>query len=57
MLVADIKERHDRLDILINNAGSFEPERSLTKDGWGQPLPLLHCTFSAHPLASGLAEG
>jgi len=32
-MAEDITSRFDRLDVLINNAGTYEPERKLTKDG------------------------
>ena len=43
-LADQIKESHDRLDVLINNAGTFERERSLTDDG-------LETTFAVNYLA------
>ena len=33
-LAAQVREEHDRLHLLINNAGTFEPERKITADGW-----------------------
>lgn len=32
-LAADVKADYDRLDVLVNNAGTGEPERTLTEDG------------------------
>ncbi len=43
-LAAEIMESHDRLHVLINNAGTFQPERKLTKDG-------LEATFAVNYLA------
>ena len=43
-LAAQVKEEHDRLHLLINNAGTFEPERKITEDGW-------ETTFSVNYLA------
>jgi len=43
-LAAQVKEEHDRLHLLINNAGTFEPERKITQDGW-------ETTFSVNYLA------
>lgn len=43
-LADEIRARHDRLDVLINNAGTFEPERMLTEDG-------LEKTFAVNYLA------
>ncbi len=39
-----IKESHDRLDVLINNAGTFQQERRLNDDG-------LEITFAVNYLA------
>lgn len=33
-LAAEIRENHDRLHVLINNAGTFMAERELTEDGF-----------------------
>ena len=33
-LAAQVREEHDRLHLLINNAGTFELERKITADGW-----------------------
>lgn len=43
-LAADIQMNHDRLDVLINNAGVFEKERRLTEDG-------IETTFAVNYLA------
>ncbi|MDD1742898.1 MAG: SDR family NAD(P)-dependent oxidoreductase [Methanotrichaceae archaeon] len=43
-LAADIKERHDRLHVLINNAGTFMRERKLTEDG-------IEMTFAVNYMA------
>lgn len=43
-LAAKIKDSHDRLHVLINNAGTFQPERRLTEDG-------LETTFAVNYLA------
>jgi NAD(P)-dependent dehydrogenase (short-subunit alcohol dehydrogenase family) len=43
-LAAEVVERHERLHVLINNAGTFEVERGLTEDG-------LETTFAVNYLA------
>ena len=43
-LADQIKESHDRLDVLINNAGTFERDRKVTEDG-------LETTFAVNYLA------
>jgi NAD(P)-dependent dehydrogenase (short-subunit alcohol dehydrogenase family) len=43
-LAADFRSTHDRLHVLVNNAGTFEAERSLTEDG-------LETTFAVNHLA------
>jgi NAD(P)-dependent dehydrogenase (short-subunit alcohol dehydrogenase family) len=43
-LADQIKESHDRLDVLINNAGTFQQERMLNDDG-------LEITFAVNYLA------
>lgn len=43
-LADEIRAKHDRLDVLINNAGTYEPERTLTEDG-------LEKTFAVNYLA------
>ncbi len=34
-----INESYDRSHVLINNAGTYQPERRLTEDGLETPLP------------------
>jgi NAD(P)-dependent dehydrogenase (short-subunit alcohol dehydrogenase family) len=43
-LAADVRDRNDRLDVLINNAGVYRDERVLTADG-------LETTFAVNLLA------
>ncbi|MDM7935116.1 MAG: SDR family oxidoreductase [Methanothrix sp.] len=43
-LAADVAERHDQLHVLINNAGTFQRERTLTEDG-------LETTFAVNYMA------
>ncbi|MGD0954132.1 MAG: SDR family oxidoreductase [Methanotrichaceae archaeon] len=43
-LAADVVERHERLNVLINNAGTFQFERSLTEES-------LETTFAVNYLA------
>ncbi|NTV27328.1 MAG: SDR family oxidoreductase [Methanothrix sp.] len=43
-LADQVKESHDRLDVLVNNAGTFQLERSLNDDG-------LETTFAVNYLA------
>lgn len=43
-LAADVQKNHNRLDVLINNAGIFEKERRLTEDG-------IEDTFAVNYLA------
>ncbi len=44
MLASEILEKHDRLHVLINNAGIFQKERRLTEDG-------IETTFAVNYLA------
>lgn len=43
-LADEVQKNHDRLDVLINNAGIFEKERRLTEDG-------IEATFAVNYLA------
>lgn len=43
-LAAAFRERHDRLDVLVNNAGTFRAERTVTDDG-------VESTFAVNHLA------
>ncbi len=47
IMAAEIRESQDRLHVLINNAGTFEPERRTTEDG-------LEKTFAVNYLAQFL---
>lgn len=46
-MAAEIRKSNDRLHVLINNAGTFEPERRITEDG-------LEKTFAVNYLAQFL---
>ncbi len=41
-LAADYRARHDRLDVLINNAGTVYPERTLTAEGHEATFAVNH---------------
>jgi NAD(P)-dependent dehydrogenase (short-subunit alcohol dehydrogenase family) len=43
-LASNVKERHNQLQVLINNAGTYLPERRLTEDG-------IETTFAVNYLA------
>jgi NAD(P)-dependent dehydrogenase (short-subunit alcohol dehydrogenase family) len=42
---AEFRSRHDRLDVLINNAGVFVPERHTTLDGLEETFALNHLGY------------
>ena len=41
-LAEEIKAKHDRLDVLINNAGVYMKKRALTEDGYEMTLQVNH---------------
>jgi retinol dehydrogenase-12 len=41
-LAADVRSRHPRLDVLLNNAGGVSMERRLTPDGFEQTFAVNH---------------
>ena len=41
-LAAEVLEQHDRLDVLINNAGVYEHERGLSEDGLEMTFAVNH---------------
>jgi NAD(P)-dependent dehydrogenase (short-subunit alcohol dehydrogenase family) len=49
-MAADFEGRFDRLDVLINNAGAWHPDRTLTIDG-------IEATFATNHLAYFLLTG
>ncbi|HEY5241713.1 MAG TPA: SDR family oxidoreductase [Polyangiaceae bacterium] len=42
---AEVKSRHARLDVLVNNAGVFVPERHTTVDGLEETFALNHLGY------------
>ena len=42
ILAEKIKDKFDKLDILINNAGTFEKEKALTQDGYEKTFQVNH---------------
>jgi NAD(P)-dependent dehydrogenase (short-subunit alcohol dehydrogenase family) len=44
-LAATLRERHDRLHVLVNNAGALFPRRRLTIDGIERTLALNHLGY------------
>jgi NAD(P)-dependent dehydrogenase (short-subunit alcohol dehydrogenase family) len=44
-LAEEIHRRHDRLHVLINNAGALFPRRQLSEDGIEQTLALNHLAY------------
>jgi retinol dehydrogenase 12 len=49
-VAAEVEARHDRLDVLVNNAGVISPRRPLTSDG-------LEVTFATNHLGPFLLTG
>ena len=44
-LAAEFQERHERLDVLLNNAGAFFPEREDTAEGLERTFALNHLSY------------
>jgi NAD(P)-dependent dehydrogenase (short-subunit alcohol dehydrogenase family) len=44
-IAASFKERFDRLDVLVNNAGAIFPNRELTAEGFEQTFALNHLSY------------
>ena len=42
---AEFKSRHDRLDVLVNNAGVYVPERHVTVDGLEETFAVNHLAY------------
>jgi NAD(P)-dependent dehydrogenase (short-subunit alcohol dehydrogenase family) len=42
---AEIKSRHTRIDVLVNNAGVFVPERHTTADGLEETFAVNHLAY------------
>jgi retinol dehydrogenase 12 len=56
-LAADVRSRHDRLDVLVNNAGVISPGRQLTADGLETTFATNHLgPFLLTSLLRGLLE-
>jgi retinol dehydrogenase 12 len=56
-LAADVLGRHDRLDVLVNNAGVISPRRQLTEDGLETTFATNHLgPFLLTSLLRGLLE-
>jgi NAD(P)-dependent dehydrogenase (short-subunit alcohol dehydrogenase family) len=45
-----VLERHDRIDVLVNNAGLVAGRRTLTEDGLELTMAVNHFARSAHEL-------
>jgi NAD(P)-dependent dehydrogenase (short-subunit alcohol dehydrogenase family) len=41
-LAADLLDRHDRIDVLVDNAGTYTRRRELTEDGFERTLAVNH---------------
>jgi NAD(P)-dependent dehydrogenase (short-subunit alcohol dehydrogenase family) len=56
---AELTSRHERLDVLINNAGVFVPERRVTADGLEETFALNHLAYFllTHELLGVLKAG
>lgn len=44
-VAAEVKARHQRLDVLVNNAGVYVPERHVTVDGIEETFALNHLGY------------
>jgi NAD(P)-dependent dehydrogenase (short-subunit alcohol dehydrogenase family) len=44
-LAKEIKSKHDKLDVLINNAGVIENQRKLTEDGYEMTFAVNHLAY------------
>lgn len=44
-VAAEFRERHARLDVLINNVGGFFPRRQLSADGYEKTFALNHLSY------------
>jgi NAD(P)-dependent dehydrogenase (short-subunit alcohol dehydrogenase family) len=56
-LAADVQARHDRLDVLVNNAGVISPREPLTADGLDTTFATNHLApFLLTSLLRGLLE-
>ncbi len=51
-LVAAVRENHDRIDVIINNAGILKASRTVTKDGYD--IRFMVNTFAPFVLTQGL---
>ena len=44
-VAAEFRARHSRLDVLVNNAGVYVPERHVTVDGLEETLAVNHLAY------------
>lgn len=44
-LADEFKEQHDRLDVLINNAGLYMPKRTMTAEGFEMTFAVNHLAY------------